>query len=132
MSYLLDTNICSTYMRRRTRLFHRFVQHSGRLWISSIGLSELYAWAYKQDNPSPIRARIDDFLRDVGVLPFEEACALRLGQLRGALLRQGTTISPIDLMIAAVALEHDLTLVTHNTKDFARIPDLRLEDWLEG
>jgi tRNA(fMet)-specific endonuclease VapC len=50
--------------------------------------------------------------------------------IRGCLLRQGIRVSPVDLMIASVALVHDLTLVTHNTRDFQNIPGLRLEDWL--
>jgi len=50
--------------------------------------------------------------------------------IRGSLLRQGIRVSPVDLMIASVALVHDLTLVTHNTRDFQNIPGLRLEDWL--
>jgi tRNA(fMet)-specific endonuclease VapC len=69
-------------------------------------------------------------LTDVSIVPYDEACALRFGQLRGTLLKQGVGVSPIDLMIAAVALVHHLTLVTHNTADFQHIPGLRLEDWL--
>ncbi len=53
-----------------------------------------------------------------------------LGRIRGSQLRQGVSYASIDLLIAATALVHDLTLVTHNTKDFARIPDLRIEDWI--
>jgi tRNA(fMet)-specific endonuclease VapC len=74
--------------------------------------------------------KIRDFRRDISVLSFDEACALELGKVRGSLLRQGIRVSPVDLMIACVALVHDLTLVTHNTKDFQNIPGLSLEDWL--
>ena len=67
----------------------------------------------------------------IAVLPFDDGCAKEFGRLRGVLKRKGIVVSPIDLMIASVALAHDLTLVTHNTADFRPIPDLRLDDWLE-
>ena len=117
-------------MRRPTNLLHCFIQHSGRLWIASVGLAELYTWAYKQDDPTRILEKIRDFLQDVQVLPFDEACALEVGKLRGGYLRVGITVGAVDLMIAAVALVHDLTLVTHNVADFSRIPNLRVVDWL--
>jgi tRNA(fMet)-specific endonuclease VapC len=130
VSYLLDSDICSAYMRRPGPLFHRFMQHSGRLWISTITVSDLYTWAYKQDDPTPILDKVLDFLRDVQVLAFDEDCARDLGKLRGTLLRQGIRVSPVDLMIGVIARVHDLTLVTHNTADFRNLPGLRLEDRL--
>lgn len=130
MSFLLDTNICSTHMRRPGGMFHRFVQHGGNLAISTINLGELYAWAYKQADPSRILAKIGDFLEDVSVLSFDSQCAEQFGSLRGVLIRQGTVVSPLDVMIASVALVHDLTVVSHNTKHFEVVPGLRVVDWL--
>jgi tRNA(fMet)-specific endonuclease VapC len=130
VSYLLDTDICSTFLRRPRGLFHRFMQHAGRLHVSTVGLSELYAWAYKQDDPTLILDKIQDFLHDVQVMPFDESCAREVGRLRGAFLRQGVSVSAVDLMIAVTAIVNSLTLVTHNVKDFANIPGLKLEDWL--
>jgi tRNA(fMet)-specific endonuclease VapC len=74
--------------------------------------------------------KVQEFRRDVQALSFDEACALELGKLRGTLLRQGITVSPVDLMIASIALTHNLTLVTHNRADFHRVPGLRVDDWL--
>jgi tRNA(fMet)-specific endonuclease VapC len=130
MSFLLDTDICSGYLRRPGPMFARFMQHGGRLWISTITLSDLYTWAYKQDDPTLILDKVHDFLRDVQLLSFDDICALELGKLRGSLLRQGITVSPVDLMIGSIALVHNLTVVTHNKEDFQKIPGLRLEDWL--
>ena len=130
MSFLLDSDICSAYLRRPGSLFARFIQYSGRLWISTITLSDLYTWAYKQDDPTVILSKVHDLLQDVQVLPFDDTCALELGKTRGSLLRQGIMVSPVDLMIGTIALVHNLTLVTHNTADFRNIPGLRLEDWL--
>ena len=93
-------------------------------------LAELYAGAYKHPNPPKLLAIINDLLQEVAVLDFDSACAEQFGKLQGGLLQQGITVSVADLMIAAVALVHNLTLVTHNTADFQNIPGLRLDDWL--
>ena len=130
MSYLLDTNICSAHIRRPAGLAHRFIQYSGRLAIPTIVLGELYAGAYMLPHPTTILTGIDDLLDDIAVLPFDSVCAEQFGKLRGILKQQGLVVNPIDLQIAAVALTYDLTLVTHNTKDFRAIPNLPLEDWL--
>jgi tRNA(fMet)-specific endonuclease VapC len=130
VSFLLDSDICSAYLRRPGPLFARFMQYGGRLWISTITLSDLYTWAYKQDDPTQILDKVHDFVRDLQQLPFDTTCAMALGKLRGTLLRQGISVSPVDLMIGSIALVHNLTLVTHNTTDFRNIPGLLLDDWL--
>ena len=131
MSFLLDTNICSAHLGRPSGLIHRFVQHSGRLAIPTIVLGELYAWAYRRGNPAPLlRAIRQDLLCDVNVLPFDADCAEEFGRVRGTLLQQGITVNRTDLMIASVALVHELTMVTHNIADFRHIPGLQVVDWL--
>jgi tRNA(fMet)-specific endonuclease VapC len=130
MSFLLDTNICSEHLRKAAGLSHRFIQHSGRLSIPTVVLGELLAWAYRRPNPDALLLLIEELRADLRVLSYDEACAEQFGQLRGTLIRQGTAVSAVDLMIASVALVHDLTLVTHNTADFQRIPGIRLVDWL--
>ena len=127
MSFLLDTDTCSAHLKRATGLIHRFVQHSGRLFIPTIVLGELYTWAFHRKNPTPvIQAVKNDLLTTVAVLDFDSLCAKEFGRLRGQLLRQGISVSRMDLMIASVALVHDLTLVTHNTADYRHIPRARL------
>jgi tRNA(fMet)-specific endonuclease VapC len=130
VTYLLDTNICSAHIRRPAGLAHRFIQHSGRLSIPTIVLGELYAGAYMVPSPARILTAIADLLNDVIVLPFDAACAEQFGKLRGALKQRGLAVNPLDLQVAAVALVHNLTLVTNNTRDFLNIPSLTLEDWL--
>ena len=93
-------------------------------------MGELYSGAYKHPNPSRLLGLIADLLNEAVVLDFDTACAERFGRVQGGLLQQGVVVPEVDLMIAAVALEHDLTLVTHNTADFQNVPGLRLEDWL--
>lgn len=106
------------------------MQHSGRLFVPTVGLGELYAWAFRRPNPSPLLHLIDELLRDVEVLDYDSACAHQFVALRGGMLRRGLVVFEMDLMIAAVALVHNMTLVTNNTKHFERVPGLRLEDWL--
>jgi len=131
MSFLLDTDICSAHLKRPSGLMHRFVQYSGGLYISTIVLGELYTWAYHRKNPASVFHRIeDDLLPDVTVLDFNSHCAKEFGRVRGQLLHKGISVNRVDLMIGAVALVHDLTMVTHNTADYKRIPGLRLADWL--
>jgi tRNA(fMet)-specific endonuclease VapC len=130
MSFLLDTNICIAHLRRPAGLAHRFIQYSGRLSIASLVLAELYAGAYHLPDPAPLLAKIQDLLTDLRVLPFDADCAEQFGKIRGSMLRQGVGFSTVDLMIASIALVHDLTVVTHNTADFQNVPNLRLQDWL--
>jgi tRNA(fMet)-specific endonuclease VapC len=130
MTHLLDTNICSAHMRRPGGLAHRFFQYAGGIAISTVVLAELYSGAYKHPNPPRLLALLGDLLQEVTVLDFDSACAEEFGKVQGGLLKQGITVPETDLMIAAVALVHNLTLVTHNTADFQPIPGLRLDDWL--
>ena len=130
MTHLLDTNICSAHMRRPSGLAHRFFQYAGGIAVPTVVLAELYAGAYKHPHPPKLLGLIADLLQEVAVLDFDTACAQQYGKVQGELLKQGITVSVADLMIGAVALVHDLTLVTHNTADFQNIPGLRLADWL--
>ena len=131
MSFLLDTDTCSAHLKRPSGLMHRFVQHSGGLSIPTIVLGELYTWAYHRKNPASVIQRIEnDLLPDVTVLEFDSDCAKEFGRVRGQLLQKGISVSRMDMLIAAVALFHNLTLVTHNTADYQNIPGLRLDDWL--
>ncbi len=130
MTHLLDTNICSALMRRPGGLAHRFFQYAGGLAIPTVVLAELYSGAYRCADPTRLLRLIGDLLDDVSVLDFDAECAKQFGMTRGSLLQRGISVPTTDLMIAAVALVHDLTLVTHNTNDYRNIPGLRVDDWL--
>ena len=120
MTHLLDTNICSALMRRPGGLAHRFFQYSGGLAISTVALAELYVGAYRLADATRLLRLIADLLSDVDVLDFDAHCAEQFGRTRGSLLQRGISVPTTDLMIASVALVHDLTLVTHNTTDFQK------------
>src|SRR5262245_14754465 len=127
MSYLLDTNVVSVHLKRPRGLTHRFVQYSGRLYVSTVALAELYVWAFAKTDPTTRLSAIEVMLRDeVNRLDFDDDCAKKFGQLQVELRQRGVTVNPVDLLIASVALVYDLTFVTNNTADFQNIPGLRL------
>ena len=130
MSFLLDTDTCSAHLRQKGHVSNRFLQYTGGLHISTITLGELFAWAMRAAAPPKRLEGLREMLRDLTVLDVTGAVAERYGQVQAGLLDVGRPAPGMDLMIAATALVHDLTLVTHNTHDFAHVPGLRLADWL--
>jgi len=84
----------------------------------------------RRSNRVPENLRIlERFFAPFICLPFDDSCAEWYGLIRAALSQQGALIGPNDLMIAATALAHVDTLVTHNVREFSRIPGLQIEDW---
>jgi tRNA(fMet)-specific endonuclease VapC len=131
MSFVLDTDVCSAFIKRRRGLAHRFFQYSGRLHVPLIVLGELYTWTYRRSDPAPLLNAIEnDLLPGVQLLMFDQPCAHRYGVVQAQMLNNGQSIHSPDLQIAVTALVHDFTLVTHNTSDFLHVPGLRLDDWL--
>jgi tRNA(fMet)-specific endonuclease VapC len=131
VSFLLDTNILSAHLRRPAGLAHRFFQYSGRLYTSSVVLAELLVWAYNRPDPVKLLAGVDQMLyEEVSLLEYGRDCADQFARVRVQLRRNGVEVPSVDLLIASVALVHDLTLVTHNTADFQSISGLRLGEWL--
>jgi predicted nucleic acid-binding protein len=130
MSFLLDTDTCSAHLKSRSIVFSRFVQHAGQLNLSVLTLGELLTWAQRA-NASPKRMQmLTDLLSDVRVVPIASETAEVIGSLRASLLDHGRPTPEIDLWIAATAICHDMTLVTHNARHFEHIPGLRITDWL--
>ena len=131
MSYLLDTNVCIVFLSQRSaQVSRRFmaVPESEKI-VCSIVRAELFYGAHKSQQSQASLQRIRRFLANLPTLPFDDIAALYYGQFRAELARQGTPIGQHDLQIAAIAAAHNLTLVTHNTREFSRIPNLQLEDW---
>ena len=130
MSFLLDTDTCSAHLKQRTSVTSKFMQYTGRLHLSVITLGELLTWALRAKAPSQRFQGVQSLLTDVNLLDVSEDVARRFGQLRASLLDAGRPTPQVDLWIAATALVHGLTVVTHNTRDFAHIPGLMTDDWL--
>jgi tRNA(fMet)-specific endonuclease VapC len=130
MSFLLDTDHLSAHLRRPSGLAHRFFQYSGRLYTATIGLAELYVWAYRRPDAAPALESIDKMLfHEVSVVDYDSDCAKEFGRVRVESRQQGTEVPTVDLLIASVALVYDATLATHNAAHYKNVPGLRLEDW---
>lgn len=98
--------------------------------VSSIVLFELWHGVFRSDRPTENAERLNLLLGGaVQLLPFEPEDATVAAKLRTALEGGGMPIGPYDLLIAASALRHAATLVTVNTREFSRVPNLALEDW---
>ncbi len=130
MSFLVDTDVCSAYLKGDRRVWQRFMQNGGQLHVSTISVGELYTWALRaQASPKRLQA-LEDLLSDMTVLDVTADVSRKFGELRAALLDAGQATPDMDLLIAATALVHNLSLITHNVQDFASVPDLHVEDWL--
>ncbi|MBA2765902.1 MAG: PIN domain-containing protein [Solirubrobacterales bacterium] len=100
-------------------------------FTTAITVGEMLYGAAKRGDPQ-LEQRVHDLiLRAQAVLPFDEPAAEVYGSLRATLERAGRPLAEPDLRIAATALSRDLTLVSGNVRHFARVPGLRLENWLE-
>jgi tRNA(fMet)-specific endonuclease VapC len=99
------------------------------LAVCSIVVTELLFGALRSNNISKNLAEVRQFVSGFVSLAFDDAAAERHAEIWAQLAASGTIIGPLDLQIAAIALAHNLTLVTHNTSEFLRVPGLRVEDW---
>jgi tRNA(fMet)-specific endonuclease VapC len=131
--YMLDTNICIYIIKRKTpdvikRLKQRQISQVG---ISSITLSELEYGVAKSSKPEKNQFALAQFLAPMEILPYGDEAAQQYGRLRAFLEKQGTPIGSLDLLIAAHALSIGCILVTNNEKEFSRVPNLRIENWVE-
>jgi len=102
---------------------------AGQLRLCSIVKAELLYGARRSDQTAANLRRLIKFFASMKSLPFDDACAEQHAIIRTELARSGKPIGPNDMIIAATAVAHGLTLVTHNTREFSRVPGLALEDW---
>lgn len=128
--YLLDTNTCIAVMRSHPRAVQRMAAvPPGECAISTITSYELFTGVEKCSIPVKERAKVDLLLRTVAHLMFDSASAKEAARLRALLESKGQPIGPYDVLLAGQALASSLILVTTNTREFTRVPDLTLEDW---
>lgn len=127
--YLIDTDICSAHLRNVATVTKRFQQHAGQLHLSVLTLGELLSWTLRSKAPPKYHQGLLKLLSDVTVIDVDQTVAWKFGAVRAQLLDQGQPVAAMDLMIAATALVHGWTVVTHNTQHFSKVPGLPLEDW---
>jgi tRNA(fMet)-specific endonuclease VapC len=129
MRYLLDANAIIALLNDTTSPIARRVRrHAPRdFGVSAVVIHELYYGAFKSQRVERNVARVDAL--QFSVLEFDEEDARQAGQIRAQLASNGRPIGPYDVLIAGQARARELTLVTHNTREFQRVPGLKVEDW---
>lgn len=131
MKYMLDTNICIYAIKRKPQeVIKKVLSHSPKeLCISSITYAELLHGVEKSQFPEKNRIALTLFLSAISILPFDKCAAESYGKVRADLERKGTPIGPMDTLIAGHAKSLDMVVVTNNVREFARVNDLKIEDW---
>lgn len=131
MRYLLDTNVCVMYLNCRSLLVRQRLRAVDLkvVAVCSVVKAELFYGAWRSTNPEQALARQQRFLKAFESLPFDDRSAEIAGQIRAQLAASGTPIGSNDLLIAAIALANNLTLVTHKTSEFSRVEGLQIADW---
>jgi len=129
--FMLDTNAASGLVKGQPKVIARFkAEAPDSVCLSAVTEGEMLYGVARRPEARRLRAALNEFLAAIDVLPWTSATARRYANLRAGLERQGRPLSALDLMIAAHAVEHDMTLVT-NDRAFSAIPGLRLEDWTQ-
>lgn len=132
MRYMLDTNICIYAINDRPpKVLQAFREHYAEgLGVSAITAAELFYGVARTGSARNAEA-LRRFLAGLEVADFDTPAAEVAGQVRSWLARQGTPIGPYDSLIAAHAQALDAILVTNNTREFERVPGLKLANWAD-
>jgi tRNA(fMet)-specific endonuclease VapC len=132
MNYLIDTNICIYILNRKPKsVLDRFESfNTEKIGISSITVAELEFGAKNSKRRKENLERLELFLFPFEILPFKGKSAKFYGDIRSKLELKGHVIGQLDMLIAAQALEKNLVLVTNNQKEFSRISNLKLDNWI--
>ena len=131
IQYMLDTNIVAYAKNRKPAcVLNRLLSHDpSEICISAITMAELDFGVFNSSDPQKNRIALMMFLSGITVLPFDKAASLEYGSIRHYLKTNGIIIGGNDMLIAAHARSMGITLVTHNTKEFSRVTELKIEDW---
>lgn len=129
--WLPDTNVWIRYLNPQpSPVKTRFLEHpAASIFLCDIVKAELYFGAFKSTRCNENLALLDELSKGFLSLPFDGDAARHFGRIRAELTKLGTPIGPYDFQIAAIALSHGFTLVTHNTGEFSRVAGLHVEDW---
>jgi len=131
MKYMLDTNICIYMMKHIPEVLSSFEsKKNDGFSISTITLAELEFGVCNSNSYEKNKNKLISFLPLVEILAFDGAAALAYGRICTDLRRKGTPISSMDMLIAAHAKSKGLVVVTNNLREFERIEDLKLENWM--
>lgn len=130
MTYLLDTNVYIAAMRGNSKVIQRLAAHRPiDCAVSMVSVFELFAGVVRCRDPQGEGRKVSSFLAPFHLLPFDWDSALKTAEIRWQLEKMSTKIGPYDLQLGGQALALDLTLVTHNSREFKRVTGLQVEDW---
>jgi tRNA(fMet)-specific endonuclease VapC len=128
LSFLIDTDWVIDHFKGVTQVTLRLKELQPRgLGLSVVSAAELWEGAYFSRDPKRSQETLEGFLSGVDILGLDEEICKRFGQLRGSMRKRGQAIGDFDLLIAATALRHKLTLLTNNRKHFESIAGLEIE-----
>lgn len=130
--YILDTNICIELIRGRAPQVLKRLRRCrlDEIAISSITLAELQCGVMKSADPARHAALLAQFCAPLTIVHFDDRAAEAYGLVRATLEQKGTPIGPLDTLIASHAVALQTTLVTNNEREFRRVPNLAVENWL--
>lgn len=130
--YLLDTNICIYIIKRKQEsVFARFRElQPGTVGISSITMAEMQYGIEKSSKPDQNQKALHQFLLPLEIMGFDSLAAVEYGKIRASLEKNGMPIGSLDMLIAAHAKSLGAVLVTNNMKEFERVTDLNVENWV--
>ncbi len=134
MNYFLDSNTCIYFLKGKyPSIKKRWLEiPPNKIKIPAIVKAELLAGAYKSQNPKDTIKKVEKLLKPYEIFPFSDEITHTYADIRAKLEKVGEPIGPNDILIASIVLYHKGTLITHNTKEFKRIKNLKVEDWVNG
>jgi len=134
MKFLLDTNICIYIINKKPiSVIERLqAKQPHDVAISTITIAELEYGISRSSSPDQNRVALLEFLIPFSILDFDHMAAVHYGSIRCSLEAKGRPIGPMDLLLAAQARSRNLTLVTKNEREFRRVAELKVENWIKG
>ncbi len=132
MKYLLDTNTCIYVINKKSKTILNKLSEIeiSEMVISSITVAELFFGVEKSSKKEENLTSLNNFLLPFGILNFDSSDSVTYAKVRTELQKAGTPIGPMDLLIASQAISKDLILVSNNTREFQRVQNLKLENWV--
>ncbi len=132
MMYMLDTSICIYLMKKKPEsVVHKFkLLNPADVCISSVTLSELMYGVEKSQYPQKNKIALEAFVLPLEIVSYDANSAHHYGHIRACFEKKGAPIGSLDLMIEAHAQSLNAIFVTNNTKEFLRVPNLKVEDWV--
>lgn len=132
MNYFFDTNICIYFLKGKGENIEKNIRklNPNRIKIPSVVKAELLLGAFKSNDQKKNREIVLSFLDPFEIIGFNDIESEIYAEVRSGLEIQGIPIGPNDLLVASVVLSSNGILVTNNEKEFKRIPNLKIENWL--